>query len=108
MPQSDIETVCDHIIANRDNSQVRKVPHRNLERFSKHLESVRRTCAGDCTTTVISWPRLMNPDLAVEYVGGVSIFDDLVKKKFVKPRVQRKGCTRYDNALDQWPGFDSE
>jgi hypothetical protein len=64
-------------------------------------------------TTVISWPRLMNPDLAVEYVGGVSIFDDLVKKKFVKPRVQRKGCTRYDrveldNALDQWPGFDSE
>ena len=55
----------------------------------------------------------MNPDLAVEYVGGVSIFDDLVKKKFVKPRVQRKGCTRYDrveldNALDQWPGFDSE
>jgi hypothetical protein len=41
MPQSDIETVCDHIIANRDNSQVGKVLDHMLERFSKHLEEAR-------------------------------------------------------------------
>jgi len=40
-PQSDIESVCDHIIANGDNSQVGKVPTRILERFSKHLEEAR-------------------------------------------------------------------
>lgn len=62
---------------------------------------------------VISWPRMMNPDMAADYVGGSSIFQDLLKKKLVKPRVQRKGCTRYDrveldNALDQWEGFDSK
>ena len=41
MPQSDIETVCDNILAHRVNSQVGKVPHRILERFSKHLEEAR-------------------------------------------------------------------
>ena len=41
MSQSDIETVCDHIVANRVNFQVGKVPHGILERFSKHLEEAR-------------------------------------------------------------------
>jgi hypothetical protein len=53
------------------------------------------------------------PEMATEYVGGQLIFQDLVNKKLVKPRVQRKGCTRYDrleldNARDHWSGFDSE
>ena len=41
MPQSDIEIVCDHIMANCDNSQVGRVPNRILERLSKHLEEAR-------------------------------------------------------------------
>ena len=56
---------------------------------------------------------MMNPDMAMDYVGGQLIFQDLVTKKLVKPRVKRRGCTRYDrveldNALDHWGGFDSE
>ena len=62
---------------------------------------------------VLCWPRMMNPDMATEYVGGQLIFQDLVKKKLVKPRVQKKRCTRYDrveldNALDHWGGLDSD
>lgn len=61
--------------------------------------------------TVIGWPRMMDPELAREYVGGQSIFDDLLAQKLVKPRVQKKGCTRYDrveldHALDEWRGFN--
>jgi CelD/BcsL family acetyltransferase involved in cellulose biosynthesis len=64
-------------------------------------------------TTVIAWPRFMNPEMSAEYSGGELIFQDLLKKELVKPRVKKKGCTRYDrveidNALDQWAGFDSK
>jgi hypothetical protein len=57
-----------------------------------------------------AWPRFMCPQLAVEYVGGQLIFEELVDTGLVKPRVQRKGLTRYDrceldNALDRWKGF---
>lgn len=60
--------------------------------------------------TVIGWPRMMDPELAREYVGGQAIFFDLQEKKLIKPRVQRKGCTRYDrteldHALDVWSGM---
>ena len=41
MQQSDIDIVCDHIIANGDNSQIGKVRKGILERFSKHLEEAR-------------------------------------------------------------------
>jgi hypothetical protein len=56
---------------------------------------------------------MMNPEMATEYVGGQLIFQELVIKKLVKARVQRRRCTRYDrveldNALDHWSGFDSE
>jgi hypothetical protein len=56
---------------------------------------------------------MMDPDLTTVYVGGQKIFADLQKKKLVAPRVQVKGCTRYDrveldDALDRWEGFDSE
>lgn len=64
-------------------------------------------------TVVLSWPRMLNPDMAMEYVGGPLIFQDLVEKRLLQPRVKRKGCTRYDrvdldNALDHWAGFDSK
>jgi hypothetical protein len=54
---------------------------------------------------------MMNPDLATEYVGGQLVLQDLIEKKLLKPRVQRRRCTRYDrveldNALDHWRGFE--
>jgi hypothetical protein len=59
------------------------------------------------------WPRMMDPDMALAYVGGEKIFNSLckMKEKPLKPRVQGRGCTRYDRdemdaALDRWPGFD--
>jgi hypothetical protein len=63
--------------------------------------------------TIIAWPRMMGPELATEYVGGSKIFGDLEKKELIKPRVQGKGCTRYDRVeldagLDAWKGFDPE
>lgn len=62
---------------------------------------------------VLSWPRLLAPDQAQEYVGGQAIFDDLRKRKLVAPRVQKKGLTRYDRreldaALDRWKGFSEK
>jgi hypothetical protein len=56
---------------------------------------------------------MMNPDVATEYVGGQLIFQDLINKKLLSPRVQRRGCTRddrveLDNALDHWRGFSNE
>jgi len=64
-------------------------------------------------TAAISWPRMMNPDMATDYVGGQLIFQDLTKNQLLKPRVHRRGCTRYDrveldNALDLWHVFDPE
>jgi hypothetical protein len=59
---------------------------------------------------ITGWPRMMSPEMAEEYVGGPTIFKDLTKKR-IKPRVQRKGLTRYDRymldaALDVWKGLD--
>lgn len=50
--------------------------------------------------------------MAVEYAGGETIFSELIAKKLIKPRVQRKGLTRYDRsdldaALDRWKGFST-
>lgn len=65
--------------------------------------------------TVLAWPRMLDPDMAMEYAGGEKIFKDLIKKKLLVARCQGRGLTRYDrveldNALDQWKGFgpDSE
>ncbi len=62
---------------------------------------------------MISWPRLLDPEQATEYVGGKLIFNELRKKNFIAPRVQRRGCTRYDrveldNALDRWAGLKDD
>lgn len=64
-------------------------------------------------TAIFAWPRLLDPDMAREYVGGQIIFDDLVERKLIVPRVQIKRCTRYDrveldDALDKWEGFVSK
>lgn len=63
-------------------------------------------------TAVFAWPRLLDPDMARDYVGGHMIFEDLLKQELIKPRVRMKRCTRYDrveldDALDKWEGFDS-
>jgi hypothetical protein len=62
---------------------------------------------------VFAWPRMMSSEEATAYAGGPTIFADLLKKKLLKPREQRKGLTRYDRldvdgALDAWKGLDAE
>lgn len=45
---------------------------------------------------IAAWPRLMEPDVATAYVGGISIFNRLLRRGILKPRCQRRGLTRYD------------
>lgn len=47
-------------------------------------------------TVCTAWPRLMDPEQAKAYVGGEGILEELKKLGLIKPKIDKRGCVRYD------------